>query len=171
MVADQRAADGNAEKEADSRSESGGGMWADLFVARLAPETRSGLTPAQLDDIKRAAAAIAPGQHGVDWRFSVPTSFRGRRFYGVLLAGSDRRASHRHMQDRVIRRQLRRRAGRTGFQALAVSFALAALALMLMAGLVRADEAKSGIVGIEGEDNRTPIETEKWPWTALGRIN
>ncbi|HEY3149911.1 MAG TPA: trypsin-like serine protease, partial [Dongiaceae bacterium] len=41
----------------------------------------------------------------------------------------------------------------------------------LMAGLVHAEEAKSGIVGIEGADNRTPIETETWPWTALGRIN
>src|SRR5687767_15337278 len=31
--------------------------------------------------------------------------------------------------------------------------------------------SKSGIVGIAGTDNRTPIEIEKWPWTALGRLN
>ena len=68
-----------------------------------------------------------------------------------------------------MRRQYRRRSGRSGVQALAVGFALVALVLMLLAGIVRADEAK--VVGIEGTDNRTPIETEAWPWTALGRIN
>jgi protease YdgD len=52
-----------------------------------------------------------------------------------------------------------------------VGFALVALVLMMLAGIVRADEAKSGLVGIEGADNRTPIETEVWPWIALGRIN
>jgi len=147
-------------------------MSADLFIARLSPETRSALSPAQLDDIKRVAAAMAPSRHGLDWRVSVPTSFGGKRFYGVLLAGADRRGSKRHAQDRIMRRQQRRRrSGRASFQAVAVGVALAVLALMLMAGLVRAEEAKSGIVGIEGTDNRTPIETEKWPWTALGRIN
>jgi len=43
--------------------------------------------------------------------------------------------------------------------------------LMMLVGIVHADEAKSGLTGIEGADNRTPIETEVWPWTALGRIN
>jgi protease YdgD len=146
-------------------------MWGDLFLARLTPETRAGLSAAQTDDVKRVAAAMAPGRHKVDWRFSVPTSLGGKRFYGVLLAGADRRGPHRHAQDRMIRRQQRRRSGRTGIQALAVGFALAVLALMLMAGLVHAEEAKSSVVGIEGTDNRTPIETEKWPWIALGRIN
>jgi len=37
--------------------------------------------------------------------------------------------------------------------------------------IVQADKTKSGQVGIEGDDNRTAIETEVWPWTALGRIN
>jgi protease YdgD len=171
MATDQRAAGGNAETDADSGQEPGTAMWMDLFVARLTPETRSSLTPAQLDDIKRAAAAVAPKQHGLDWRFSVPAS-RGRRFYGVLLAGSDRRSPRRHAQDRMLRRQQRRRHARqTSAQVLAAGLALALLVLMLLAGVVHADEAKSGIVGIEGEDNRTPIETEKWPWTALGRIN
>jgi protease YdgD len=147
-------------------------MWGDLLLARLAPETRSSLSPAQLDDIRRAAAAMAPGRHGLDWRFSMPASLGGKRFYGVLLAGADRRGPQRHAQDRMIRRQQRRRhSGRPRIQALAVGFALAILVLMLMAGLVRAEEATSGIVGIEGADNRTPIETEKWPWTALGRLN
>ncbi|HEX6118095.1 MAG TPA: trypsin-like serine protease [Dongiaceae bacterium] len=144
--------------------------WADLFVARLAPDIRASLSPAQLDDIRRAAVAAAPRRHGLDWRFSVPTSFRGKRFYGVVLAGSDRRGPYRHAQDRIIRRQQRRsRSARPAFQAIAVAVALAVLALMLMAGIVRAEEAK--VVGIEGADNRTPIETEKWPWTALGRLN
>ena len=144
----------------------------DLFLARLAPETRASLSPAQLDDIRRAAAAMAPRRHGLDWRISMPAALGGKRFYGVLLAGADRRGPQRHAQDRMIRRQQRRhRSGRMSVQALAVGFALAILVLMLMAGIVRADEANSGIVGIEGADDRTPIETEKWPWTALGRLN
>ncbi|HEY1385369.1 MAG TPA: trypsin-like serine protease [Dongiaceae bacterium] len=170
MATEQRAASGDTGTDADSGKESSDAMWADLFVARLTPETRSSLTPAQLEDIRRAAAAIAPRPHGLDWRFSLPAS-RGRRFYGVLLAGADRRSPHRLAQDRMMRRQRRRHVRQTSAQVLAAAFALALLVLMLMAGVVHAEEAKSGIVGIEGEDNRTPIETEKWPWTALGRIN
>jgi len=148
-----------------------GAMWADLFLARLTPETRSTLSSAQLEDIKRVAAAMAPRRHGVDWRISLPASLGGKRFYGVLLAGTDRRGPRRQAQDRMMRRQYRRRSGRSGVQALAVAFALVALVLMLLVGIVHADEAKSGQVGIEGDDNRTPIEIEVWPWTALGRIN
>jgi protease YdgD len=146
-------------------------MWSDLFLARLTPETRSSLSAAQLEDIKRVAAAMAPSRHRVDWRFSLPAPLGGKRFYGVLLAGTDRRGPRRHAQDRMMRRQYRRRSGRSSVQALAVGFALVALVLMMLAGIVRADEAKSGLVGIEGADNRTPIETEVWPWIALGRIN
>jgi protease YdgD len=155
--------------DAASDSPGSGEMWGDLFLARLTPETRSSLSPAQLDDIKRVATAVAPGRHRVDWRFTLPASLGGKRFYGVLLAGTDRRGPRRHAQDRMIRRQYHRRSGRSSVQALAVGFALVALVLMLLAGIVHADEAK--VVGIEGTDNRTPIETEVWPWTALGRIN
>jgi V8-like Glu-specific endopeptidase len=155
----------------DSATTGRGEMWSDLFVARLSPETRSSLSPAQLEDIKRVAAAMAPSRHGVDWRFSLPAPLGGKRFYGVLLAGTDRRGPRRQAQDRMMRRQYRRRAGRSGVQALAVGFALVALVLMMLAGIVHADEAKSGLIGIEGDDNRTAIETEDWPWTALGRIN
>ncbi|HEV8391317.1 MAG TPA: trypsin-like serine protease, partial [Dongiaceae bacterium] len=176
MAAHEKTARDDGTNGADSAGDLGKGssaeMWGDLFLARLAPETRSSLSRAQLDDIKRVAAAMAPGRHGLDWRFSVPAALGGKRFYGVLLAGTDRRSPHRHAQDRMIRRQQRRgRSARTSIQALAVGFALALLALMLLAGIVRADGAKSGQVGIEGDDNRTPIEVEKWPWTALGRIN
>jgi protease YdgD len=150
---------------------SGGAMWGDLFLARLAPETRASLTPDQLADIKRVAAAMAPSRHGVDWRVSLPAPLGGKRFYGVLLAGTDRRAPQRQAQDRMMRRQYRRRSSRSGMQALAVGFALVALVLMMLAGIVHADEANGGIAGIEGTDDRTPIETEVWPWTALGRIN
>jgi protease YdgD len=146
-------------------------MWSDLFLARLTHETRSSLSAAQLEDIKRVAASMAPSRHRVDWRFSLPAPLGGKRFYGVLLAGTDRRGPRRHAQDRIMRRQYRRRSGRSSVQALAVGFALVALVLMMLAGIVRADEAKSGLVGIEGADNRTPIETEVWPWIALGRIN
>ncbi|MEZ5832411.1 MAG: trypsin-like serine protease [Dongiaceae bacterium] len=172
----RNAAANGAEKSPDPAGddvrEPSGEMWADLFLARLTPETKSSLSPAQLEDIRRAAATVAPSRHGLDWRFSLPASLGGKRFYGVLLAGTDRRGPQRHAQDRMIRRQLRRRRSeRTGIQALAVGVALAMLALMLLAGIVHAEETKSSIVGIEGTDDRTPIETEKWPWTALGRIN
>jgi len=153
----------------ESAATGSGEMWGDLFLARLTPETKSGLSPAQLEDIKRVAAAVAPNRHRVDWRFSLPAPLGGKRFYGVLLAGADRRGPRRHAQDRMMRRQSRRRSGGSNVQAVAVGFALVALVLMLMAGIVHADETK--VVGIEGADNRTPIETEVWPWTALGRIN
>jgi protease YdgD len=149
----------------------GGAIWGDLFLARLTPETRSGLSPDQIEDIKRVAAAMAPSRHGVDWRFSLPAPLGGKRFYGVLLAGTDRRGPRRQAQDRMLRRQHRRRSSRSGIQALAVGFALVALVLMMLVGVVHADEANSGMAGIEGADDRTPIETEVWPWTALGRIN
>lgn len=155
----------------DPSATDSGAMWGDLFLARLAPETRSSLSSAQIEDIKRAAAAMAPSRHRLDWRISLPAPLGGKRFYGVLLAGTDRRGPRRHAQDRMLRRQYRRRSGRLNVQALAVGFALVALVLMMLAGIVHADEAKSGLVGIEGADNRTPIETEAWPWTALGRIN
>ena len=149
----------------------GGAIWGDLFLARLTPETRSGLSPDQIEDIKRVAAAMAPSRHGVDWRFSLPAPLGGKRFYGVLLAGTDRRGPRRQAQDRMLRRQHRRRSSRSGIQALAVGFALVALVLMMLVGVVHADEANSGMAGIEGADDRTPVETEVWPWTALGRIN
>ena len=155
--------------ETEAAAAGGGEMWGDLFLARLTPETRSGLSLAQLDDIKRVATAMAPSRHRLDWRISLPAPLGGKRFYGVLLAGTDRRGPRRHAQDRMMRRQYRRRSGRSSVQALAVGFALVALVLMLLVGIVHADEAK--VVGIEGIDNRTPIETEIWPWTALGRIN
>jgi protease YdgD len=159
------------EFDAEAGASNGGEMWGDLFLARLTPETRSSLSPDQLDDIKRAAAAVAPSRHQVDWRFSLPASLGGKRFYGVLLAGAERRGPRRQAQDRMMRRQYRRRSGRSGVQALAVGFALVALLMMLLVGVVHADEAKSGVLGIEGADNRTPIETEVWPWIALGRVN
>jgi protease YdgD len=161
------------ERSAGPADEQAAEMWGDLFLARLAPETRSSLTQAQLDDIKRVAAAVAPGRHSVDWRFSLPASLGGKRFYGVLLAGTDRRGPQRRAQERMIRssQYRRHRAGRSNLQALAVGFALAILAIMLMAGIVRAEETKSPIVGIEGADDRTPIEIENWPWIALGRVN
>jgi len=172
MATGGKATHDDVKKGVDSHRDQNAETWGDLFVARLSPETRSGLSSAQLDDIKRVAVAVAPGRHSVDWRFSLPVSLGGKRFYGVLLAGADRRGPRRHAQDRMMRRQLRRRrSARSSIQALAVAFALAILVLMLIAGLVRADETKSAIVGIEGADNRTPIEIEKWPWTALGRIN
>jgi protease YdgD len=146
-------------------------LWGDLFLARLSPETRSALSEAQLDDVKRAAMAIAPRRHSVDWRFSLPAFPGKKRFYGVLLAGADRRGPRRHAQDRMMRRQRRRRSNLAGVQVLTVGLALALLGLMLLAGIVSADGTQSAIVGIEGQDDRTPLESGEWPWSALGRIN
>lgn len=180
MTTAQKATRGDAASGAGSPDGQDTEIWGDLFLARLAPETRSALSPAQLDDIKRAAAAVAPRRHGVDLRFSLPALLGGKRFYGVLLAGADRRAPRRHAQDRMIRRQQRRRrSARSNVQALAVGFALAVLVLMLMAGIVQADEPGNPvvspivgpIVGVEGADDRTPIDSGTWPWTALGRLN
>jgi protease YdgD len=165
---DKTTRDFETDAAGDSAATGSGEMWGDLFLARLTPETKSGLSPAQLEDIKRVAAAVAPSRHRVDWRFSLPAPLGGKRFYGVLLAGADRRGARRQAHDRMMRRQYRR-PGRSNVQALAVGFALVALVLMLLAGIVHADETK--VIGIEGADNRTPIETEVWPWTALGRIN
>ena len=86
----------------DPAAANSGAMWGDLFLARLMPETRSSLSPAQLEDIKRVAAAMAPSRHGVDWRFSLPAALGGKRFYGVLLAGTDRRGPRRLAQDRMM---------------------------------------------------------------------
>jgi protease YdgD len=172
MAAGDRSARAALDTGAPGAGTQGAEMWGDLFLARLSPETRSGLTPAQLDDIRRVAMAVAPGRHAVDWRFSLPASLGGKRFYGVVLAGADRRGPRRHAQDRMFRRQRhRRRSARSGVQALAVGFALAALALMLLAGIVRADEAPGGMTGIEGADDRMPIDNDGWPWSALGRVN
>lgn len=146
--------------------------WGDLFLARLSAETRSALTAEQLEEIRRAAVAVAPGRHRVSWRVSLPAPLGGRRYYGVLLAGTDRRGPQRRAEEHMMRRQRRRhRSSRANVQALAVGFALALLAIMLIAGLAHAEEAKSAVLGVEGADDRTPIELEKWPWTALGRVN
>ncbi|MGH6894689.1 MAG: hypothetical protein ACREEP_20775, partial [Dongiaceae bacterium] len=145
--------DKTTSRDPGGEKDSAGDLWADLFVARLQPETRDGLSPVQLQDIRRVAATVAPGRHRMDWRFRLPALFGGRGLYGVLLAGGDRRGPQRQAQDRLFRRQERRnRSARANRQALAVGFALAALALMLVVGVVHAEETKSGIVGIEGAD-------------------
>ena len=90
---DKTTRDFETDAAGDSAATGSGEMWGDLFLARLTPETKSGLSPAQLEDIKRVAAAVAPSRHRVDWRFSLPAPLGGKRFYGVLLAGADRRGA------------------------------------------------------------------------------
>lgn len=161
-----------AHEKGDTAKDPARELWTDLFVARLAPETRSTLSPTQWEDLRRVAATMAPGRHRIDWRVRLPAWFGGRGAYGVLLAGADRRSPQRRAQDQLIRRQQRRGSAlRAHLQALAVGVALALLALMLLIGVVRAEETGGGMLGIAGKDNRTPIETEDWPWSALGRIN
>lgn len=49
------------------------------------------------------------------------------------------------------------------------------LALMLLAGFATpalpADRVGRPLPGIVGEDDRTPLDSEVWPWRALGRVN
>ena len=139
-----------------------GEMWGDLFLARLSPETKSGLSPAQLEEIKRVARS---------GRARPPSRRLALQPAGCRSAGNvstaccwpapTGAAARRHAQDRMMRRQPRRRPGRSNVQALAVGF---------RAGGAGADAAggdssmptkpRAGMVGIEGDDNRTPIETE-----------
>lgn len=98
-------------------------LWADLFLERLSAAAKAGLTPAQLDEIRRVAREVAPGPHRLDWRFSLPILgplFGNRRIYGVFLAGADRRGPSRRQQDRVMRRRLRSTGQKANVQMLAV---------------------------------------------------
>ncbi len=113
-------------------------LWADLFLESLAPETRASLGPQQLQDIRRVAREVAPGQHRVDWRVSLPLLgplFGGKRVYGVLLAGAERRGPARRQQDRMMRRRPRASATQLNAQVLAVGFSLMALFFMVLLGL------------------------------------
>ena len=116
-------------------------LWTDLFLERLSAETKAGLTPAQLDEIRRVARDVAPGPHRLDWRFSLPLLgplFGGRRIYGVLLAGSDRRGLSRRQQERVMRRRLRSTGQKANAQMLAVGVSLALLFVMVLVGALHA---------------------------------
>ncbi len=113
-------------------------LWAELFVERLAPDIKAGLSPAQMAEIRRVARDVAPGQHRVDWRVSLPLFgplFGGKRVYGVLLAGAERRGPARRQQDRMMRRRPRASAAQLNAQVLAVGFSLMALFFMALLGL------------------------------------
>ena len=131
-----RTENGRKPLEADAAKD----LWADLFLERLSPATKSGLTAAQLEEIRRVAREVAPGGHRVDWRFSLPLLgplFGGRGIYGVLLAGAEKRSPARRQQDRMMRR--RPRPGeRANFQALAVGVSLTLLFVMVMVGALHA---------------------------------
>lgn len=116
-------------------------LWADLFLERLSPEARAGLTAAQLAEIRRVAREVAPGPHRLDWRFSLPLFgllFGGRRIYGVFLAGADRRGLSRRQQERVMRRRLRATGQKANAQMLAVCVSLTLLFAMVLVGALHA---------------------------------
>lgn len=116
-------------------------LWADLFMERLSAATKAGLTAAQLDDLRRVAREVAPGPHRLDWRFSVPlfgSLFGGRRFYGVFLAGAERRSRSRRQQDRIIRRRLRATGQKANAQMLTAGVSLTLLFVMVLVGALRA---------------------------------
>lgn len=126
--------------EKDAGKEPGKELWADLFLERLSPEIKAGLNPQQLDEIRRVARDVAPGQHHLDWRVSLPLLgplFGGKRVYGVFLAGSERRGPARRHQDRMMRRRRRATGAQLNAQVLAVGFSLMALFFMVLLGLTR----------------------------------
>jgi hypothetical protein len=132
-----------AEREsvAEPGKEPGKELWADLFLERMSAEVRSSLSPQQADEIRRVARDVAPGQHRLDWRVSLPLLgplFGGKRIYGVLLAGAERRGPARRQQDRMMRRRPRATAAQLNAQVLAVGFSLMALFFMVLLGLSRA---------------------------------
>jgi protease YdgD len=45
--------------------------------------------------------------------------------------------------------------------------------LVLLTGLnpATAQDQTKGVLGIEGEDDRAPVDAGKWPWVAIGQIN
>ncbi|HNB27300.1 MAG TPA: hypothetical protein PLR41_10105 [Alphaproteobacteria bacterium] len=113
-------------------------LWAELFVERLASDIKASLSPEQMAEIRRVARDVAPGQHRVDWRVSLPLFgplFGGKRVYGVLLAGAERRGPARRQQDRMMRRRPRASAAQLNAQVLAVGFSLMALFFMALLGL------------------------------------
>lgn len=130
----------NGVEAGNAARDPGKDLWTHLFLERLSPETRAGLTRAQLDDIRRAAREVAPGDHRIDWRFSLPLLgplFGGRGIYGVLLAGTERRGPSRRQQDRVMRRRARG-TGRANVQVMAVGISLALLLVMMLMGALHA---------------------------------
>jgi hypothetical protein len=131
----------STKRGADSPTEPAREVWADLFVARLAPDIRAGLSQQQLDEIRRVAGAVAPGPHPLDWRVSLPLLgplFGGKRVYGVFLAGADRRSPARRQQDRMMRRRPRATGAQLNAQVLAAGFSLMALVFMVALGLSHA---------------------------------
>jgi hypothetical protein len=116
-------------------------LWADLFLERLPAEVKAGLSREQLDEIRRVAREVAPGPHRLDWRFSLPIFgplFGGRRVYGVLLAGAERRGLSRRQQDRMMRRRLRASGPKANAQVLAVGVSLTLLLVMVLVGALHA---------------------------------
>jgi len=70
------------------------------FFARIPDETAASFTDAQLDAIKLCFGARGWGKHRVDIRLSMPMIWR--RWYLVLLVGTERRSPDRRAGDRLL---------------------------------------------------------------------
>jgi hypothetical protein len=73
-----------------------------VFFSRIPADVARSFSAEQLDAVKVAFGARAPGAHALDFRFSLPLG--PRSWYVVLLVGRLRRRSDRT----IARRQLRR---------------------------------------------------------------
>lgn len=125
-------------READRPGDPAKELWADLFLERISPDILGCLSQQQRDEIRRVAVEVAPGPHRLDWRVSLPLFsplFGGKRVYGVLLAGSERRGAARRHQDRMMRRRPRASGARLSAQVVAAGFSLLALVFMVVLGL------------------------------------
>ena len=70
------------------------------FFARIPDDTAASFSDAQLDAIKLCFGARGWGRHRIDIRLSVPLI--RRRWYLVLLAGTERRSPDRRTADRLL---------------------------------------------------------------------
>lgn len=128
-------------QDVDSPTDQAREVWADMFLERIAPDILAGLSRQQLDEIRRVAGEVAPGRHALDWRVSLPflgPLFGGKRLYGVLLAGAERRGPARRRQDRMMRCHPRASGAQLNAQVLAAGFSLMALVFMVALGLSHA---------------------------------
>ncbi|HNB27299.1 MAG TPA: peptidase S1, partial [Alphaproteobacteria bacterium] len=58
-----------------------------------------------------------------------------------------------------------------------IAAALLAAALLIPLALssggapAAADEIKAAVLGVEGKDDREPVDASVWPWVAIGQVN
>lgn len=101
--------------------------------SRLDPQVAASFTPEQRRAIKMLFGARSPTRHAIDVRRSI--GLFGKRFYLVLLAGSERRSRARLRQEGMISRVLDALAAAIGCVVLLVPVLLAIYAVKTSLGV------------------------------------